>query len=96
MTGMNSNENLTFRVRLSTSARNYLKRTDKVTQKRITTAIEAIRANPINGPNIRPVQGYSQKYRYRIGNIRIIYTLKTEENLIIINTIGPRGDVYKK
>ncbi|WP_258359440.1 type II toxin-antitoxin system RelE family toxin [Moorella sulfitireducens] len=63
--------------------------------KRIATAIEEISANPISRPNIKPLRGFSQKYRYRIGDMRIIYNVKIEERLIIIEAIGPRGDIYK-
>lgn len=93
---MNSNENLGFNVRLSTRAYNYFKRTDKITQKRIAAAIEIICVNLTNGSNIKPLQGFVQKYRYRIGKMRVIYSVKTEERLIVVEVIGSRGDVYKK
>ncbi|GEA17541.1 type II toxin-antitoxin system RelE family toxin [Moorella sp. E306M] len=93
---MNSSENSTYKVQLLAQPRSYLKRVDRATQKRIATAIEAISANPVSGPNIKPLRGFTQKYRYRVGDIRIIYNVKIEERLIIIEVIGPRGDVYKK
>ncbi|HBT47254.1 MAG TPA: type II toxin-antitoxin system RelE/ParE family toxin [Peptococcaceae bacterium] len=93
---MNSSENSTFKVQLLAQPRSYLKRLDRSTQKRIATAIEAISANPLSGPNIKPLQGFRQKYRYRVGDIRIIYSVKIQERLIIVEVIGPRGDVYKK
>lgn len=93
---MNSSENSTYKVQLLAQPRSYLKRADRSIQKRIATAIETICANPIRGPNIKPLRGFSQKYRYRLGDIRIIYNVKIEERLIIIEAIGPRGDVYKK
>lgn len=37
-----------------------------------------------------------QLYRYRLGDIRIIYTIKEEKALVIVVTVGNRGDVYKK
>ena len=93
---MNSSENSTFKVQLLAQPRNYLKRLDRPAQKRIATAIETISANPLSGPNIKPLGGFGQKYRYRVGNMRIIYSVKIEERLIIVEAIGPRGDVYKK
>jgi len=93
---MNSSGNLTFKVRLSAQAHNYLKRADRTIQKRIAAAIETICSSPASGPNIKKLRGVGQNYRYRLGNIRIIYTVVNKERLIIINSIGPRGDVYKK
>lgn len=96
LAGMNSNENLIFKVQLLAQPRSYLKRVDRAIQKRIATAIEAISANPVKGPNIRPLRGFSRKYRYRVGDLRIIYNVKKEERLIVIEVISPRGDIYKK
>ncbi|WP_034630242.1 type II toxin-antitoxin system RelE family toxin [Desulfotruncus alcoholivorax] len=93
---MNLSENSTYKVQLLTQPRSYLKRVDRATQKRIATAIEAISANPISGPNIKPLRGFSQKFRYRVGDLRIIYDVKAEKRLVIIEVMGPRGDVYKK
>lgn len=93
---MNSSGNLAFRVRLSAQAYNYIKRADRIIQKRITAAIETICSNPASGPNIKKLRGAGQNYRYRLGGIRIIYTVVDEERLVVINSIGPRGDVYKK
>ncbi|NLK51203.1 MAG: type II toxin-antitoxin system RelE/ParE family toxin [Syntrophomonadaceae bacterium] len=93
---MNSSENSTFNVQLLAQPRNYLKRVDKTTQKRIATAIEEISANPVNGANIKQLRGSSQKYRCRVGDLRLIYNVKIEERLIIIEAIGSRGDIYKK
>jgi mRNA interferase RelE/StbE len=94
---MNLSENsTTYKVQLLTQPRSYLKRVDRATQKRIATAIEAISANPISGPNIKPLRGFSQKFRYRVGDLRIIYDVKAEKRLVIIEVMGPRGDVYKK
>lgn len=93
---MNSRENSTFKVHLSAQARRYLKRSDKVTRKLIATAINTICENPMHGTNIVPLRGFSQKYRYRLKDMRIIYTLNIKERLISVDIIGQRGDVYKK
>lgn len=52
---MTSKESLTFKVRLSRRAESYLRRADRSTQKRVATAIEAIRQNPVCGPRIKPL-----------------------------------------
>ncbi|MGI6648331.1 MAG: type II toxin-antitoxin system RelE family toxin [Bacillota bacterium] len=46
---MSSNENLTYEVKLLAQPRNYLKRVDRATQKRIAAAIEAISVDPLSG-----------------------------------------------
>ncbi len=92
---MNSSGNSTYKVQLLAQPQSYLKRADKVSKRRIATAIEDISVNPISGSNIKPLRGFNQKYRCRVGDIRIIYSVIVEEQFIIIEIIGPRGDVYK-
>lgn len=44
--------------------------------------------------DIKPLQGYKELYRLRVGNYCIIYT---KDNFILfIADIGNRGDIYKK
>jgi mRNA interferase RelE/StbE len=95
-TGMNSSENSIYKVQLLAQPQSYLKKADKITKRRIATAIETISINPISGLNIKPLRGFNRKYRCRVGDIRIIYNIIVEEQLIIIEVIGPRGDVYKR
>ncbi|MCD5406723.1 MAG: type II secretion system F family protein [Desulfotomaculum sp.] len=64
-------------------------------QKRLATAIEAIRQNPVCGNHIKPLTNNAQDYRYSLSNLRIIYTVNHQEKLVEISSIGPRGDIYK-
>lgn len=51
----------------------------------------------INTPescDIKPLEGYAELYRLRIGQYRIIYT--TDNVILFIADIGNRGDIYKK
>ena len=44
--------------------------------------------------DIKPLEGYNDVYRLRIGQYRVIYT---NNNVILyIADIGNRGDIYKK
>jgi mRNA interferase RelE/StbE len=48
------------------------------------------------GVNIKKLQGrLSGKYRMRVGELRIIYSVDEGVGLILIEAIGPRGSVYK-
>jgi len=43
----------------------------------------------------KPLVGkYKGLYRYRCGDYRIIYEIDSENNLVIINRIGHRSDIY--
>lgn len=43
--------------------------------------------------DIKKLQGYSNLYRLRIGDYRVIYEIWDEE--IIIDAVLPRGEAYK-
>jgi mRNA-degrading endonuclease RelE of RelBE toxin-antitoxin system len=95
LNGMNLNENSTYKIFLSRSAANYIRRVDRRTQKRIGSAIDRIQKSPLKGLNIRRMVGTKGDYRYRSGSIRIVYTVDITEKRIYVFSIGPRGDVYK-
>lgn len=43
--------------------------------------------------DIKKLQGYSNLYRLRIGDYRVIYQM--ENDIIIIDAVLPRGEAYK-
>ena len=62
-------------------------------KQRIKSAIQNLLINP-SMCDIKPLQGYKDLYRLRVGNYRIIYT---KDNIILfIADIGNRGDIYKQ
>ena len=62
---------------------------DFQTKQRIKKGIEGI---PLG--DIKTLQGYQGLYRLRIGKWRIIFSYP-DEDTILIEKIGTRGDVYK-
>lgn len=84
--------------RITRSAANYLRRLPQKTQQAVAKAFDDICQSPFTHPNptiIRPLKGTHQgRWRYRLGDLRIIYTVNVEEKTIDIIAIGPRGDVY--
>ena len=60
-------------------------------QKRLATSISNIPKG-----DTKQLKGYKDFYRLRIGEYRVIYTIKHDELTISILSIGNRGDVYKK
>lgn len=62
---------------------------DKATKQRIKSAIEKIPAR-----DIKPLRGSNGSYRLRVGGWRILFSYP-EDGIILIEKVGPRGDVYK-
>ena len=63
-------------------------------QRRIITAIEKIRNNPLKGKRLRG--GLEGLFSLRTGEMRIVYEIDSVQQIVIVHGIGPRGDIYKK
>ena len=62
---------------------------DKATKQRIKIAIEKIPDG-----DIKPLKGCSGTFRLRVGGWRILFSFQRDD-IVLIEKIGPRGDVYK-
>jgi mRNA interferase RelE/StbE len=75
-----------------------LKRLQKIhprDQKKIIKKIEILCKDTFNPQlDIRKLAGTTQSYRLRVGNLRIIYEIDTNNNNIYIWEIDYRGNIY--
>ena len=62
---------------------------DRPTKERIRAAIEKIPEG-----DIKPMQGIKGSYRLRVGGWRILFSYP-EDGIILIEMVGPRGEIYK-
>jgi mRNA interferase RelE/StbE len=77
-------------------ASRYYEKLDAKSKRRINRAMQEIINNPLEGIHIKKLKGRLEgKYRYHLGDLRIIYFLSVDEKTIYVEAIGPRGDVYK-
>ena len=77
-----------FKIIYSKKAEKFLKRQDKITQKRLVTAISQL---PLAG-DIKRLQG-TNGYRLRVGDFRVLFDVNGV--IIDIIEIGSRGQIYK-
>lgn len=85
-----------YEVTLSNRASNFYERLPANIQSRINTAVDSLEVNPFIGPNIKKLTGkLAGLYRYRVGNMRIIYQVFETKLKVVVIEIGSRGDVYK-
>lgn len=73
------------------AALKFLRKQDRNMQERIMKAIKHLP----NGVDIKKLQGYSL-YRMRGGNVRIVYSVEEAFQIINIENIDNRGDIYKR
>ncbi|MFH1540436.1 MAG: type II toxin-antitoxin system RelE/ParE family toxin [Elusimicrobiota bacterium] len=86
-----------FTVLLSSQAKKYYKKVNKKTQDLLRDCFLYLEENPFYHPGgiIKRIRGQSL-YRFRAGDLRIIYEINELKREIPIHLIGPRGDIYKK
>ncbi len=81
-----------YRLVVSISARNQIKKLKQVYQQAIVSALEDIKEDPYLGkPLTRELSG---RFSYRIGIYRIIYKVNFKEKIVLIITAGHRSVVY--
>lgn len=80
-----------YKIVFEKKAAKFFSRQPKDQQKRLAASI----SNLPKG-DTKQLKGYKGFYRLRVGEYRVIYTIKHDELTIAILTIGNRGDAYKK
>lgn len=85
-----------YKISLHKKAIKYYQSLDNNTAKRINKAIDEISKNPFEGANIKRLKGkYEGKYHYKVGGLRIVYRAAEDAKTILVEAIGPRGNIYK-
>jgi len=77
-----------LRIEYKKKAIKYINSADREAKKRLKDAIEKI---PFG--DIKKLTGFENEYRLRVGDLRVLFTV--ENNIITVNEIRPRGQVYK-
>lgn len=84
-------------IKYSKDSLKFLSKLDTKSVNRIRNGIQGLTQSPPVG-DIKPMQGYNDgRKRLRIGAWRIIYKYDTDGQLeiLMIISIGNRGDIYK-
>ena len=81
------------RIEFKKSAEKFLKSRPRKEQVRILSQIYKLPS----GNHIKKMEGYSNRYRLRVGDIRVIYELHADgvTLIVLVAEIGNRGDIYK-
>ena len=85
-----------YEVRLSHRALKYYNRVDSSTARRLNQCFQYLERNPFGGGDIKPLEGMRGVYRFRIGNLRVVYQVDVARRVVEVNAILPRGEAYKR
>ena len=86
---------MTYRVAILPAALKQLAELPKPDQRRIQQAIDGL-ANDPRPAAAKALQGKSKGlHRIRVGNYRVVYTIRQSQLLVVVLRIGQRGGVYR-
>lgn len=78
-----------MQIQYKKKAVKYINSCDKTTKQKIKESIEKL---PLG--DVKKLKGFESEYRLRVGNLRVLFSL--ENDIITINDIDSRGQVYKR
>ena len=85
-----------LKVILHKNAAKHYRNAEKKLRGRINAAIDTILENPRYHLHIKRLEGELKRmYRYRLGDIRILYEIHEDIKTIRIKAIEARGSAYK-
>lgn len=76
-------------------ARKDLTRFERQVARRVAAAITALGQDP-RPPGCRRLVGYEGLWRLRVGDYRVVYTIKDEELMVLAVRIAHRSEVYRR
>ena len=80
-----------YKIEFEKAALKFLEKQSKQQRVRLYKAIYKLP----EGTDIKKLKG-NDLYRLRVGNCRIIYSIKNDLKIINIENIDNRGDIYKR
>lgn len=71
---------------------------NKNLQQAVVVALQELEQDPVTprGNTIKKMKGYTNVYRYRLGDFRLLYAAELNARMIQLLAIGPRGTVYQR
>ena len=83
-------------VKVHRHAAKYLHRLPKDSKERIKDVLKRLEVTPLEQPDVRHMAGeWAGYHRIRVGKLRIIFWFDEKDDVVYVDHIGPRGDVYK-
>ncbi len=71
-----------------------LAKIDKPSARRIVKAIDALSGDP-RPSGARPLVGYPELWRIRVGDYRAVYTVQDAERVVLALRVAHRSTVYR-
>ena len=87
---------MTYKVRLTAKANKVYSEADPILKKKIAKCLNILQETPKNHPQIKALKGeFAGKYRFRVGDYRVIYTVDDSQSQVIVLLIEHRSQAYR-
>lgn len=84
-----------YKILLSRAASRFFEEAEPPLRRRLLRCFENLASEPRHHPNIKALRGELGGYhRYRIGDYRVVYQIKSSEQVVVIAVIAHRRDAY--
>ncbi|MBC8106617.1 MAG: type II toxin-antitoxin system RelE/ParE family toxin [Anaerolineae bacterium] len=81
---------------MSGEAQRFYERCEKSDAKKLARCFAALEQDPRSGNNIKALKGkLTGAYRYRVGALRVVYSISDPQVTVFVITIANRKDVYE-
>ena len=82
-----------YTVRFKASADKAMRKLPHQIQERIALAVKALREDP-RPRGCKKLKGADDLWRIRVGEYRVVYTIRDDELLVLVVRVAHRKDVY--
>jgi len=87
---------MNYRLRLAGPARRYLDRLEPRVQDRFERKFLLLAADPFDLRHSKPLTSAGIRRSARVGGWRIVFTVNRDAHDILVDEIGPRGQIYRR
>ena len=85
-----------YKVELSREAQRFFDRCNPPVAKKLARCFLSLEKTPRDGNNIKALKGpLAGSYRYRVGDLRVVYSINDQSVTVFVITIAKRSDVYE-
>lgn len=85
---------MAYRVRVSKHVQKQLDDLPQAAYERVRSVIHGLGANP-RPVGVKKLKGYTDTYRVRVGNYRIVYEIDDGAQEVRLKTVADRKDAYR-
>lgn len=86
---------MSYQIEYTSTAIRQLDRVTQADRRRIIKKIDLLANDPIPSES-KTLKGFAGFHRLRVGDYRVVYTVRRNIITVTIAAVGHRGDIYKK